>query len=42
MPKFRKKPVVIEAFQMTTERYLDNVDWPYFLHGQQQGGGGEP
>lgn len=30
--KFRKKPVVIEAFQMTLERRLDNQDWPSWLH----------
>jgi hypothetical protein len=32
MPKFRKKPVVIEAFQMTRERRQDNSDWPEWLH----------
>ena len=26
--KYRKKPVVIEAFQMTIERRQDNSDWP--------------
>ena len=30
--KYRKKPVVIEAFQMTRERHLDNSDWPTWLH----------
>lgn len=30
--KFRKKPVVIEAFQMTKERRLSNADWPIWLH----------
>lgn len=30
--KYRKKPVVIEAFQMTRERLLDNRDWPGWLH----------
>ena len=30
--KFRKKPVVIEAFQMTRERRTDNSDWPEWLH----------
>ncbi|TNE62196.1 MAG: hypothetical protein EP341_00345 [Sphingomonadales bacterium] len=29
--KYRKKPVVIEAFQMTKERRLDNSDWPAWL-----------
>lgn len=30
--KFRQKPVVIEAFQMTEERRQSNVDWPEWLH----------
>ncbi len=30
--KFRKKPVVIEAFQMTKERRQDNRDWPEWLN----------
>lgn len=30
--KFRKKPVVIEAFQMTRKRREDNQDWPVWLH----------
>ncbi len=30
--KFRKKPVVIEAFQMTKERRWDNGEWPNWLH----------
>lgn len=30
--KFRKKPVVIEAFQMTEARGKSNVDWPSWLH----------
>jgi hypothetical protein len=30
--KFRKKPVVIEAFQMTKERRNDNSDWPEWLN----------
>lgn len=29
--KYRKKPVVIEAFQMTPERRMDNTDWPVWL-----------
>lgn len=29
---FRKKPVVIEAFQMTRARRINNVDWPQWLH----------
>jgi hypothetical protein len=32
MPKFKKKPVVIEAFQMTPERRWDNSEWPNWLH----------
>ncbi len=32
MAKFRKKPVVIEAVQMTEERRNDNGDWPEWLH----------
>lgn len=30
--KYRKKPVIIEAFQMTRERRADNRDWPAWLH----------
>lgn len=30
--KYRKKPVVIEAFQMTEERRWDNSEWPQWLH----------
>ena len=30
--KFKKKPVVIEAFQMTKERRWDNSEWPNWLH----------
>lgn len=30
--KFRKKPVVVEAFQMTKERRWDNSDWPNWLN----------
>lgn len=30
--KYRKKPVEIEAFQMTKERRWDNSDWPAWLH----------
>ena len=32
MAKYRKKPVVIEAFQMTRERRWDNSEWPEWLH----------
>ena len=30
--KYRKKPVVIEAFQMTEERRWDNSEWPVWLN----------
>lgn len=30
--KFRKKPVVIEAFQMTKERRTDNSEWPEWMN----------
>ena len=30
--KYRKKPVVIEAFQMTKERRWDNSEWPGWLN----------
>jgi len=30
--KYRKKPVVIEAFQMTLERRMDNGEWPNWLN----------
>jgi hypothetical protein len=29
---YRKRPVVIEAFQMTRERRWDNRDWPEWLN----------
>lgn len=32
MAEYRKKPVVIEAFQMTRERRWDNSEWPQWLH----------
>ena len=32
MAKFRKKPVVIEAFQMTEARKSDNSEWPAWLN----------
>lgn len=38
MPKFRKKPVVIEAFQMTKESRMDNSDWPAWLGEAWQSG----
>lgn len=30
--KYRKKPVIIEAFQMTKERRQDNYEWPNWLN----------
>lgn len=30
--KFRKKPIVIEAFQMTKAARLSNENWPQWLH----------
>ena len=30
--QYRKKPVVIEAFQMTEARRSDNSEWPSWLH----------
>ena len=35
--KFRKKPVVIEAFQMTEHHRLDNSAWPSWLHAAWNG-----
>ena len=32
MNRFRKKPVEVEAFQMTEERRRDNRDWPEWLN----------
>src|SRR5688500_3822483 len=41
MPHFRKKPVVIEAFQITEARRADNSEWPNWLHDAWQRGPGE-
>lgn len=30
--RFTKRPVEVEAFQMTAERRRDNVDWPEWLN----------
>ena len=38
---YRKKPVVIEAFQMTLDRRWDNSDWPNWLNEAWQMDGGE-
>ena len=32
MAKYRKKPIVIEAFQMTAKRRWDNSEWPNWLN----------
>ena len=32
MAKYRKKPVVVEAFQMTRERRWNNYDWPEWMN----------
>ena len=32
MAKYRKKPVTVEAFQMTEERRWNNNEWPEWLH----------
>lgn len=32
MPKYRKKPVVIEAFEFTADKRRDNSDWPEWLN----------
>ena len=32
MAEYRKKPIVIEAFQMTIERRWNNFEWPEWLH----------
>ena len=42
MPRYRKKPVVIEAFQMTRERRTDNSEWPEWLDFAWQKERGEP
>ena len=34
--KFRKKPIVIEAFQMTAKRRMDTSEWPNWLTQAQQ------
>lgn len=41
--KYRKKPVVVEAFQMTPERRQSNVNWPTWMHeawNRERGGPG--
>ena len=40
--KYRKKPVIIEAFQMTETRRRNNENWPSWLHQAWNGKRGEP
>ena len=40
--KFKKKPVVVEAFQMTEDRRRDNQDWPEWLNVAWNKSQGEP
>jgi hypothetical protein len=40
--QYRKKPVVIEAFQMTRERRNDNSDWPAWLNDAWKGEPNKP
>lgn len=42
MTHYRKKPIVIEAFQMTKERRSDNADWPLWLNEAWQKENDEP
>lgn len=42
MLKFRKKPVVIEAFQMTKDRRQNNEDWPTWMHVAWNANRGDP
>lgn len=30
--RYRKKPIVVEAFHMSREHCLDNSEWPSWLH----------
>lgn len=39
--KFTKRPVTIEAFQMTQKRRWDNSEWPHWLNMAWQHGAGE-
>ncbi len=40
--KYRKKPVVVEAFQMTLDRRTDNSEWPEWLHAAWNADSSEP
>lgn len=39
--KYRKKPTIIEAFQMTKEARMDNSNWPNWMHEAWQKGADE-
>jgi len=39
--RYRKKPVVIEAFQLTDTTRYDNSEWPQWMHEAWQRGAGE-
>ena len=41
MSKWRKKPVVIDAFQLTAKTRWDNSNWPGWMHVAWQHGPGE-
>lgn len=32
MAKYRHKPLIIEAFQMTRKRFRDKSEWPEWVH----------
>ncbi len=39
--KYTKRPITIEAFQMTRERRFNNTEWPEWLHDAWNMDGGE-
>jgi hypothetical protein len=41
MAKYRKKPIIVDAFQMTLKRRWDNSEWPTWLHEAWYAGSGE-
>ena len=40
--RWRKKPIVIEAFQLTRERRANNADWPEWMNAAWNEGRGAP
>ena len=40
--QYRKRPVVVDAFQMTPERREDNSEWPWWLNEAWQKASEEP